>query len=146
MYRKVGGILFLLLPCSSVCLFVCPKFNVKTKHSPVTPKFSYKPHIWYKGTFHRYTSAGTKVICKGHISLKKAVSGALVFYKLILFCPFVDAQHPYNNCLHVYKACSVKKSLRNASTKIIDSYRPVQATQADIGWYRLLFVYPLLHR
>ena len=61
-YRKIGAY------CStSVRPSVC-KLNMKTFFFPLLLNlFSYKAHIWYEGTSHRYTSPGTKVkvICKG---------------------------------------------------------------------------------
>ena len=49
--------------CSSVRPSVClHKLNI---FPLLLNSFSYKAHIWYEGTSHRYTSPGVKVICKG---------------------------------------------------------------------------------
>ena len=40
----------------------------KVEMATTNAELSYKAHIWYEGTSHRYTSPGTKVkviICKG---------------------------------------------------------------------------------
>ena len=91
-YRKIGGILFYC--CLSVRLSVCTNLTGKLSIFPLLLNlFSYKAHIWYKGTSHRYTSPGTKVkvICKGQGQIsgpcfsKDGCFRALVFHKHILF-------------------------------------------------------------
>ena len=69
LYRKIGGILFYrcLSVRPSVPLSVCTNLTWKLNIFPLLlNSFSYKAHIWYEGTSHRYTS-GTKVkvICRG---------------------------------------------------------------------------------
>ena len=69
-HRKIGGILFYCCPSIhlSVRLSVCTNLTWKLNIFPLHLNYySCKAHIWYKGTFHWYTSLGikVKVICKG---------------------------------------------------------------------------------
>ena len=61
----------LFMPLVSVCLSFCLSLQFWTKKLNISllllNLFSCKAHIWYEGTSHRYTSAGTKVkvLCEG---------------------------------------------------------------------------------
>ena len=58
-----GHIVLPLSVCPSICPSVClHKLKWKLYIFPfLLNYFSYKAHIWYEGTSHRYTSPGTKV-------------------------------------------------------------------------------------
>ena len=84
----------------SICMTVCSSIRLSIFQLKLNVRlnifllllylFSYKVHIWYQGTSHRYTSVVTKVkvICQGqgqilwsHFPKQWLFSGALVFHK-----------------------------------------------------------------